>query len=631
MCGLTGWLGRASLPDAAVIRRMTDCLIHRGPDASGIVEAGPIVLGHRRLSVIDVSDASNQPMFDSERTAVIAYNGEIYNFQDIRRELEREGVRFRTKGDTEVILEAYKQWGVDCLQRFNGMFAFALWDLKTRTLFLARDRLGEKPLFIAELRNGDLVFASEPKALRLHPGVDTKIDPIALSHYLGLNYTVGERSLMHGVKRLAPGHYLLAGIDRPTTIHPYWNLAEHFKHKRRFPSETAAAEELLGLLDDAVRLRLVSDVPLGAFLSGGIDSSAIVASMKEAVGPQRVRTFSIGFNDRSFDEVDEARAAASYFGVHHSEQAAVAEQESTLRALISAADEPLADSSVIPTFYLAKFARQHVTVALSGDGGDECFAGYETYAADRIHQFARWVPAPLGSFARYAVDALLPVSFSKVSFDYKLRQFLAGLHLDAPRAHFSWRTIFKDEERRELCQPDWLAAVAKDEEGDPFSLFKRHFDDVKDCHYIDQGSYVDMKTWLVDDILVKVDRATMAHSLESRAPFLDHRVVEFAAALPVDLKLRGLRKKYLLKLSQRRRLPDWVLRRRKQGFNAPVSKWLAGPLRSLARDCLNSAGMREWFRPVVIERLWQEQDRGQRDNGLKLFGLLCFSLWLTRH
>ncbi len=629
MCGIAGVLDWNGSTDSAVVEAMIDRLSHRGPDASGLLRCGPLVLGHRRLSVIDVATSNNQPLFDCDSRVVISYNGEIYNYREVRRELEASGAVFRTKGDTEVILEAYKRWGTDCVLRFNGMFAFGLWDVARQRLFLARDRVGEKPLFYCELPGGRFMFASEPRALRAAMPPRPQVDPIGLAHYLTLNYSLGQRTLLRDVQRLPPAHTLVVEQGTVPKKTPYWDLASAFKNKRPFASEADAADQLRSLVDDAVALRLVSDVPLGAFLSGGVDSSAVVSSMARAVPPSQVHTFSIGFGVPSYDEVDAALAVAGALGVHHHERIVAPSPEETLTAIVAAADEPLADSSVIPTYELARFARESVTVALSGDGADECLGGYETYVADRLHRTLNWLPSPLLRGVSRAVDAALPVSFSKVSFDYKLRHFLAGAHLPFPRAHASWRNIFAPRELVDLMQP-WWREVATSDEADPYHQFRLAFADVEGCHYLDQASYVDIKTWLADDILVKVDRATMAHSLEARAPLLDHRLVEFAASLPADWKIKGLRTKYLFKKSQADRVPPWVLAGRKRGFNAPMTVWLEGPLRAFAHDVLASPGLHEWIRPDAIDRLWRDQDARRRDNGLKLFGLMSLSLWLNR-
>jgi asparagine synthase (glutamine-hydrolysing) len=609
---------------------MTDALAHRGPDAAGIACLGPVVLGHRRLSVIDIAESNNQPLVDGSGRVTIVFNGEIYNYRELRRTLEASGAQFRTQGDTEVILEAYKAWGDECVQRLNGMFAFALWDAPRHRLLLARDRLGEKPLFFTRLPNDGLLFASEPEALRVHPSAPRELDPIGIAHYLILNYTLGPHTLLRGLERLPPGCLLCCERGQPPVVRPYWDLAAVYHRKRRFASEAAAAEELASLIDDAVRLRLVSDVPLGAFLSGGVDSSAVAAAMARARPSDQVHTFSMGFGIPTFDEVEQARAVALELGLDHKDRLAESELDQILAAIHWAAREPLADTSVIPTYQLAAFARQHVTVALSGDGADECFAGYETYAADRLHRALAWIPGGLARGMYRLADRFLPVSFSKVSLDYKLRHFLAGLHLDGARAHASWRDILSIEDRQAMMQPEWAESLAT-AEASPYSAFAPHVAAVAGCHPVDQAGYVDIKTWLADDILVKVDRATMAHALEARAPLLDHRLVELAAELPPEWKLKGLRKKHLLRLSQRGRLPTRVLDGAKRGFNAPVSDWLTGPLRDFAHDTLSSPRLHAWVRPTKIEGLLREHAQRRRDHGLTLFGLICLSLWLERH
>lgn len=606
---------------------MADRLYHRGPDASGVEACGPVALGHKRLSIIDVAERSNQPLTDHTGACTVVFNGEIYNYKALRADLKAAGAVFQTAGDTEVILEAYKAWGLDCLERLDGMFAFALWDRTERHLFMARDRMGEKPLFYAQPRPGELLFASEPGALALDQRIGRSIDPIALGHFLALNYTLGERSLFEGVLRLAPAHALVAKQGRAPQIWRYWDLAQHFKNKRTGLTPAQAAEELLAAIDRAVETRMVSDVPLGAFLSGGVDSATVIASMAQLRQPPTVSTFSVGFEDDSFSELDQASASARALGVTHRDEVVMPDRDEIMLALRRAAEEPLADTSVLPTFYLSKFARRNVKVVLSGDGGDECFGGYETYSADQLHHALRWLPGACSKWLHSMVDRYWPVSFNRVSFDYKLRQFLAGLSLPSDRAHYFWREIQSIDERCRLVKAD-LSQTIRSGAADAFSQFANHFVEVRNCHYLDQSMYIDMKTWLPDAILVKVDRASMASSLEARAPFLDHRLVELAASLPVDMKVRGRTKKYLLKKSQEHRLPASVLRRRKQGFSAPVTHWLNGPLHEMARDTLSSEAIGHLFEKDAIDRLWQEQMQGIRDNGMKLLGLVCLGIWL---
>jgi asparagine synthase (glutamine-hydrolysing) len=625
MCGLTGWLSWRRPPAAGVVEAMSQRLRHRGPDASGIAAVGPVVLGHRRLSIIDLSAAANQPMWDASRRLLMIFNGEIYNFKDLRAELEQRGVGFRTASDTEVMLEAYRCWGVDFVERLNGMFAFALWDEDRQALLLARDRMGEKPLFMADDGDGGVVFASEIGALRAHPAVGRRMDPRALGQYLALNYTLGDACLLAGVTKLPPAHLLLLERGRAAVPRRYWDLAPHFRNKARHASQAAAARDLDELIEDSVRLRMIADVPVGVFLSGGIDSSTVTAAMARIARPDRVQSFSIGFREETFSELAEARAAASHLGVNHHDRLVDLANAPDLTRLVHAAGEPVADSSLIPTFFLAGFARGSVTVCLSGDGGDEVMAGYETYAADKLRQLARFLPAAPSQAMASALERLWPASFAKLSTEYKLIQFLRGRALDADRAHYFWRTIFAEDERMGLLRPDRRQAVLAE---DPFTGFATAAREVADCHYLDRAMYMDMKTYLPEDILVKVDRATMAHSLESRAPFLDHRLVEFCASLPVDWKLRGWRKKHLLKRSQREHLPAGLLNRPKKGFSAPVAHWLAGGLRDRARAVTLEGPLTDWIEPRAVESLWAQHLARRRDNGLKLFGLTCLGLWL---
>lgn len=630
MCGIAGLIaGPGASPDRAVLTKMTRALAHRGPDAEGIVVEGAVGLGHRRLSVLDLSTAANQPMRDAAGRFILVFNGEIYNFREIRKDLEALGHAFATNGDTEVVLAALKQWGPKALERMIGMFAIALWDSERQSLFLARDRLGKKPLFFGRLPGGGFAFASEPRAVAAHPEVSGQVDEVALAHYLRLNYVPCNRTLFRGVESLPPASYAWFDVAQGLRVERYWDLAAKFREKRAFVSEEAAAEELRALIDDAVRLRLVSDVPLGAFLSGGVDSSTIVAAMTQTVSSERIFTFSSGFLEDSFDESPLAERLAGEFGLVHRTQSLDTKSLDLVPAVIAAAAEPIADTSMLPMYFLSRFTRDSVTVALSGDGGDECFAGYETYVADKVHGLARHSPGWIRRQLPVFLDRVLPVDHRKVGWPEKLRRFSAALPLDSARAHAAWRDIFGESELSRVMRKDWQAGDA--DEADVFAdYFAGHFADVAGCHPVDQASYVDIKTWLVDDILVKADRMSMAHSLEVRCPLLDHRVVEFAAQLPPEFKLRGVAKKYLLKQSQRSRLPAWVLDRPKRGFNAPVSQWLLGPLRELCEDTLFSAPMRQWFDQTAMQQLWSDHERKRRDNGLKLFGLLTVGLFVQR-
>jgi asparagine synthase (glutamine-hydrolysing) len=604
---------------------MVGRMLHRGPDGHAVVRHGAAILGHARLAIIDPTAASDQPMTDPQSGACIAFNGEIYNFKALRQELEVLGHRFITRGDTEVILAGWRQWGDAVVERLDGMFAFALWDPARRRLLLARDRCGEKPLFFAELPDGSFAFASEPACLLAIPSLRRDVDPDALGDYLSLNYTVADRTLVRSIRRLGPAELAALEESRPLQPRRYWDLASAFRRKASWQNADAAAEALRALLDETITSRLVSDVPLGAFLSGGIDSATVVGAMCEAMPRDKVRTFTIGFTERGFNEADQAKATASKFGVDHHERIQESTAEDVERALRWAAREPLADSSVLPTWAVARFARERVTVALSGDGGDEAFAGYPTYVADRLHTRLHWLPRPVVAAMRLAAGTLVPTTFGKVSFDYKLRQFLAGLPRPLDEAHWSWRTIFTGASMAALLRPEQRSRVTA-EPG--LAHFRALWREVEGCHWLDRATYVDFKTWLCDDILVKVDRATMASSLESRAPFLAHRVVEFAAALPPEWRLAAKEGKHILRRSQRARLGPEILDRPKRGFNAPVAHWFEGPLRTMLLDLAKGGAMDEWFEPSAIERLLEEHRARRRDHGHRLLGLLTLGLFL---
>ncbi|MBV8752172.1 MAG: asparagine synthase (glutamine-hydrolyzing) [Hyphomicrobiales bacterium] len=623
MCGIVGEFRWARQPDGRAVAGMLGHLRHRGPDVGGLVAHGAMALGHRRLSIIDTSLAGLQPMVDSSGRYWIVLNGEIYNYRELKTELVQHGAAFRTKSDTEVILEAYKFWGRDFIERLNGMFAFALWDAVEQTGLLARDRAGEKPLYYCELTDG-LVFASELTALMAHPEISLARSPSGVADYLALSYFPGDACLLSQVRKLPPAHVLVAANSKVREPVSYWDIAPCFRDKIAI-GEREAAERLGALIDDSVRLRLVSDVPLGSFLSGGIDSSAVVGSMVSLQGRDQTHTFSMGFQEDTYDELPEARLVAGHLGTDHHEAIAAAPSPDDIMRICAAMDEPIADTSFIPMWHLAQFARRHVTVCLSGDGADEAFGGYETYIADRLHHLATTLPRGLVRVLPPLVE-LLPVKFSKVSFDYKARQFATGCGYDADRAHYHWREIFGAAERHDLLRPEWRDACRETS-----ATFRRFSDELKDCDYLDRAFYVDLKTWLADDILTKVDRSTMAHSLEARAPYLDHRILAFAASLPAGLKVGWRRKKIVLKNSQQARLPASVLRRKKAGFNAPVSHWLDGRLEQLGRDVTTSTRLAEWVVPSRVENLWTEHRNRVRDNGYRLFTLICLGLWLERN
>jgi len=624
MCGIAGALDWASAPCVDDVRSVTDAMVHRGPDAGAIEADGPLVLGHRRLSIIDTRAIANQPMWNRDKSLCIVFNGEIYNFGELRAELEMKSFAFQTNSDTEVILHAYAQYGVECLQRIVGMYAFALWDRSKQRLFIARDRMGEKPLYYHVTREG-IIFASELKALRLHPRCPKDINPLAISQFLSLNYILTNTCILNGVEKLPPAHFMLVERGKAPSVREYWSLKNAFLNKPDWSDTRLAQRRLNELLRQSAQGQSISDVPLGAFLSGGIDSSTIVATMAQLNGAELTKTFSIGFKEKSYSELPESERVAAFLQVDYKTRVVDPAIAVHFPRIVASFDEPFADTSMIPTYFLCQFTRENVTVSLSGDGADELFLGYETYVADKLHRVLSGCPDAVLESASRVVDLFWPVSFRKVSFDYKLRQFLRGGRLDFPKSHYFWRTIFSDEEKGAVLR-DGLSRAS-----DPAQDFESYCEDVASCEYLDQASYVDMKTWLVDDILIKVDQASMAHSLESRAPFLDHRVVEFAAGLPAKWKLRGFRTKAILKDSQAEHLPRETLHRKKRGFNAPVSNWFSGELMDIGKQATYDSGIRDWIHTAALDKLWNAHANRREDNGLKLFGLASLGLWLEQH
>ena len=627
MCGIVGLISWNKSLDVEAVKRMNDSLIHRGPDAGRIFSNEIIALGHRRLSVLDLSDLANQPMISSSGDCIIIFNGEIYNYQNLRSELEKNGSIFITNGDTEVILEAYRVWGEGCVCRLEGMFAFAIWNFITSSLFLARDRLGEKPLYYGDLGSNGFIFASELRAIRASRLVKEEVDLNALGQYLKQNYVSGAHSMIKGISKLLPGTYLIYKKDAAIQITEYWKLSDFFNAKKSTDSVEDAAEKLNFLIGQSIKKMMVSDVPLGGFLSGGIDSSSVTGGMVNAHHNtnSKINTFCIGFDERGYSETAEARRVAEFFQTTHYEQIISSDISDDFVKIIKAMDEPVADTSFIPFYNLAKFAKKNVTVALSGDGADELFAGYETYSADKIKSLLKWMPSSSWEILDAFVKKAMPVSFNKVSVDYKLRKFIGGQKLNSDMAHMYWRTIFDDEGMRNLLLPEVYQAILKE---NPLDYHFKKYSEVADAHYLDRGMYLDLKTWLPDDILAKVDRATMAHSLESRAPFLDSKIVEFAATLPVNFKMNGFNKKFLLKKSQQNTLPGYVLNQKKKGFNAPVAHWMSGTLRNTMYFATTYEGLKEFFNFEEIHKLWRDHDLKVSDNSYKLFGIACFSIWL---
>lgn len=618
MCGIAGFADgrRASGPerqDAAfgLVHAMCEVIRHRGPDAEGIhVEAG-VGLGMRRLSIIDLS-TGQQPIHNESRDVWIVFNGEIYNYRELRRDLEGRGHRFSTASDTESIVHAYEEWGAaGAFRRLRGMFGLAIWDARTRELWLARDRAGIKPLYYAE-GAGRLYFGSELKSL-LAGGLPRELDPAALDHYLSFLYTPRDRSILRGARKLPPGHYL-RWTDGAATVSPYWEISARESFTG---SEDEAAEQLREVIADAVRSHLVSDVPLGAFLSGGVDSSLVVALMAEAV--PRVTTFSIGFDEPDYDELPYAREVARHLATDHHEFVVRPDAVSILDRLIGHFDEPFADSSAIPTWYVSEMARQHVTVALSGDGGDELFGGYDRYLPHpRVERFDR-LPLPGKRAIAARVWPWLP-------HGARGKNFLRHVSQDGQGRYLESVMLFLPDEKRALQSEDLQRQIGSE---DPVARAAAVFARFGELPLHSRMMRFDFETYLPEDVLTKVDRMSMAHSLESRVPLLDNEVIDFAATLPASMKIRHSRRKHLLKRVAEPLLPPNVLNRRKQGFGVPIGTWFRGNLRELFHDVLLSPRTRArgYFDARFVDRVVREHLIGTRDHSLRLWQLLVFELW----
>jgi asparagine synthase (glutamine-hydrolysing) len=625
MCGIYGELdltGQRRVSAAA--DQATDLLSHRGPDERGSWHGPGVFLGMRRLSIIDLNGGT-QPIWNETASAAIVFNGELYNYRELKPELEARGHRFRTKTDTEVVLHAYEQWGTDCLKRFNGMFAFAVWDGPKRRLFVARDRLGEKPLYY--LHEGDrLRFASEIKAILADRSVERAIDPRGLVNYLAFGHAVAPDTMYQGIRKLLPGHFLLAeaGVVREAS---YWDVGDDAPALDGPPHTHTAADFaalVRELLDDSVRLRMVADVPVGAFLSGGVDSSAVVALMaRHASAP--VKTFSIGFGtDRAYNELDDARTVAQALGTEHHELLATdVDLVDTLKTLVYHYDEPFGDEAGFPTYLLSRFARDHVKVVLTGDGADELFGGYRRYAADQASSWYQRLPRALSR-------SLIPAAVGNLPRLRRVKRAVDTLPITDPaRRYAAWLTVFSREMRSELLAPAVASEAGPYDPSWPYSRYYTALDRRAADDHLNRMMYVDVKTWLPDAYLEKVDKATMACGLEARLPMLDPRLVELAFTIPGRFKIRGGSLKRVLKQAVRGLVPDSVLAKRKRGFAVPTDPWFRGPLKEFAFEVLLDPGTRGrgYFNSGYVERLWKEHFEGRQVRDAQLWLLLNFELW----
>jgi asparagine synthase (glutamine-hydrolysing) len=620
MCGIAGKFNfdPTNPVDRNRLAAMTSVVAHRGPDADGFYVGPGIGLGHRRLSIIDLS-TGDQPLTNEDRTIWVVFNGEIYNFADIRSELETFGHQFRTHTDTEVIVHAYEQWGDRAIERFRGMFAFALWDEPRRRLLLVRDRLGVKPLCYSATPSG-VTFGSEIKSILEDPDVPRGWSAEALDAYLTLTYVPCPQTMYSAVWKLPPGHLLVAENGR-VTVRRYWDLT--FTGDGDASREEEYLEELDRLVNESVRLRLVSDVPLGAFLSGGIDSSAVVAAMAQ-VCAGRVVTTSVGFDEDGFNELEYARTVARHLGVEQHEQIVRPDIVDLLPKLAWHFDEPFADSSAVPTYYVSKAARERVTVALSGDGGDELWAGYGRHRVERWELGARRWLGPAGGRLAGRLAGHLPLA---VKGARSLRHLALSPAEACARKHAYGQ--FESDARGRLYTHDFANDVRN---ADPFAGFRRAYGSCPSTDPLDRALYVDVKTYLVDDIMTKVDKMSMAVSLESREPLLDHKLLEFAATVPTSLKLKNGQSKYLLRRLLERRIPKSIVDRPKHGFEAPIGEWLRGPLAPLVDGLLTDGRLRDRgiFDDRAVARIWHEHRGGRHDHRHRLWTLVMLELWFRQ-
>ena len=617
MCGIAGFI-RSCAPaaDLATLKQMGEVIRHRGPDSSGEYLDDAVGLAHRRLSIIDLSAHGNQPMFSADGRYVIVFNGEIYNFRELRNNLEAQGHHFTTATDTEVLLQLFAAKGSECFKELNGMFALAIWDKLEKKLVLARDRIGKKPLYYYHGGGDHLAFASELKSLLQLPGLTLAPEPTAVIDFLKYHYIPAPKTIYRSVYKLLPGHYLTLEADSSPTVSQYWDVT--------FAPDASitmadAADQLLELLQSSTSLRMVADVPLGAFLSGGVDSSAVVALMAQASATP-VRTCTIGFVDKQHDESPFAREVAELFATDHHEYQVSSNLFDTISLLPQYFDEPFADSSAVPTWHVSRLARQAVTVALAGDGGDESFAGYAKYAVELKEAFVReHVPSALLRFIQRGTAGFhhpLP---------RKAHSLSGSALLDPGRAFYRTNTYIEDNLLNELLAPSLATQVTG---YDPAEATLRHYQRQEGGDHVSRMIYTDLKTYLPDDILVKVDRMSMAHSLEVRAPFLDYRIIEFAARLPSRFKISGNDKKILLRRTFTDLLPQHILNRRKQGFSVPLESWFRHEIKDYAyRQFFESEQLAQWLNIAALKNLWNLHQSAKADVGTILWSLLMLSLW----
>jgi asparagine synthase (glutamine-hydrolysing) len=602
---------------------MNRCIAHRGPDEDGFYIKENVALAMRRLAIIDLA-GGQQPIFNADRTKAIIFNGEIYNFQQLRADLEKRGHKFYTNSDTEAIVHLYDEFGADCVQHLRGMFAFAIWDENDKSLFVARDRVGKKPLLYSHQPNGDLIFGSEFQAILTHPSVSREVDYEAIDSYLSYLCVPAPQTAFKSIRKLKPGHWLRWKNGEIETER-YWQ--PDFSRKIKV-SEAEAEEETLRILRESTRLRMISEVPLGAFLSGGVDSSVVVALMAEA-SEKPIKTFSIGFEEQDFSELKYAKRVAEHVGAEYHEFIVKPDALEILPTLVEHYGEPYADSSAIPTYYVSKETRKYVTVALNGDGGDESFAGYERHAAMRIAETYHRLPEVLRKTLIETPINLIPTSEIERSRVRDVKRFLQAASLPKTERYFRWMSTFNREAKKDLYTENFSREIANN---NPSQLLEKWFVKANGSGILDTTLLTDQMTYLPNDLLVKVDIASMANSLEARSPFLDHHVIEYAASLPENIKAKKTETKSFLKKIAARLVPREVVYRRKMGFGVPIGKWFRGEMKDFARGILLSEKSlnRGIVRSEMIEKYVREHTNAERDHAFQLWTLLMLELWFQR-
>jgi len=631
MCGICGIATPGGGPPVSpeILTRMCREIVHRGPDDEGFHIEDGVGLGNRRLSIIDV-EGGHQPLSNEDGSLWIAYNGEAYNFPEVRGDLAARGHVFKTRSDTETMVHAYEEWGLDFIHKFRGMFAFALWDRAERRLLLVRDRVGIKPLYYTQLADGTLIFGSELKTILAHPGVRREVEPQALDLFLTLEYIPAPHSIFKSIFKLPAGGMLLFK-DGKAEIRSYWDIEPDAGADGALRGRPVASlmDELYALLKESVKLRLISDVPLGAFLSGGIDSSTIVGLMRE-LGASPLRTFSIGFKDASYNELEHARRIARRFDTAHEELILEPKAIDLTDKLIRHLDEPLGDFSIFPTYLVSEMARAHVKVVLSGDGGDELFAGYEHYQAQKLSRLP--LVAAGAKAAGLATSRMRPGEQKKGAWN-KLRRFTQAFDNDKSFRHFRWMMFLADRVKEELYADAFKERLGGLRDIKERAPFDRVFARMAGFDRTTGELYLDLKTYLVDDIMVKVDRMSMAASLESREPLLDHKLIEFAFRLPGRLKLHGLTTKWIFKKTMERLLPMETLYRRKEGFSIPIKHWLKVELRDMMESYLGEKRISRggFFRPAPVRKMMDDHLAGRENYSHQLWALLVFEIWKEKY